>query len=292
LAYAGAAPQVTTSPHVSGPPAPAAPQRPAWTPQSSLAAEPHPALGRRYEPPQPASPGLDGAGSTAGTRSSEVPLQMVNSRLFELDYDVDSVGPSGVGRVVLWGTRDNGRTWTGFGSDHDGRSPMLVAVPEEGVYGFRVGVENGAGLGGEKPQSGDPPEVRIGVDLTEPRARFLSAERGTGDQAGQLIVRWEAQDERLSARPVSLYYSDKVGGPWMKIASGLENTGSYAWPIGRRLPDRVYFRVEVCDEAGNVGSFETSDALSLDPVRPAARIGRVRPILDTAQTPGSRHRRR
>ena len=50
--------------------------------------------------------------------------RMVNSRTFELEYDVDSVGPSGIGRVELWGTRDGGQTWRRFTVDSDKRSPL------------------------------------------------------------------------------------------------------------------------------------------------------------------------
>ena len=92
----------------------------------------------------------DRAGNAAaipGLPPGERP-RMVNSRLFELEYDVDSVGPSGIGRVELWGTRDAGKTWRRFAVDNNNRSPLLVSVDEEGIYGFRVVVTNGAGLGG------------------------------------------------------------------------------------------------------------------------------------------------
>jgi hypothetical protein len=244
-------------------------------------------VGNHYLTPQQATPEANDA---TGSAPTDKPPQMVNSRLFELEYDVDLVGPSGIGRVVLWGTRDGGRTWTSYGADRDNQSPMLVTVPDEGIYGFRVGVQSGVGLGGEKPQSGDLPEVRIGVDLTEPRVRLLPVERGTDHQTGHLIIRWEAEDQMLSARPVSLFYSLSPGGPWLRIATGLENTGRYAWSVGRRLSERIYFRLEVCDAAGNVGVFETSEAVAMDSTRPAGRIGRVRPVVDTAHPSSKRHR--
>ncbi len=34
------------------------------------------------------------------------------------------------------------------------------------------------------------------------------------------------------------------------MASGLENTGRYAWPIDSRTPPKFYLRLEVRDEAG------------------------------------------
>jgi hypothetical protein len=292
-------------------PGPSALSRPHRPPESSLAADVNPAMGNPYQdhaairnpyvtpqqappqqaPPQQAPPQagvVTGGHPVSATVPPEEPPQMVNSRLFELEYNVDSLGPSRIGRVVLWGTRDGGRTWASYGTDRDNQSPMLVAVPGEGLYGFRVGVQDGRGSG-EKPQSGDPPEVRIGVDLTKPDARILSAEPRTGQQAGQVVIRWEADDPMLAARPVSLFYSDLPSGPWREIAAGLENTGVYAWSTGGRLPERTYLRLEVRDTAGNVGVFETPRAVALDPAAPAARIGGVRPVFEAPQTASKRY---
>ena len=62
---------------------------------------------------------------------------------------------------------------------------------------------------------------------------------------------------------------------------GLENTGKFAWRLDNRAPDRVFLRLEVRDEAGNIQNFVSSDAVSLDPVRPKGRIRDVRPIGDS-----------
>jgi hypothetical protein len=94
--------------------------------------------------------------------------RMVNSRVFELEYKIDTVGPSGIRRVELWGTLDGGRTWSSFGVPKQIRSPLVVGVQQEGLYGFRVAVENGAGVWSGKPRPGDPPDVWVGVDLTQP----------------------------------------------------------------------------------------------------------------------------
>ena len=204
--------------------------------------------------------------------------RMINSRLFELEYDVDSVGPSGVGRVELWGTRDGGKTWRRFPLDSSSRSPLLVNVEEEGIYGFRVVVSNGAGVGGKPPSSGDLPDLWIGVDLTKPTARIVSAQQGVETEAGHLIITWQADDNLLAARPVSLSFRPDRSGPWLPIASGLENTGRYAWPIDRRTPSEFYLRLEVRDEAGNVGVYETPEAVTVDQSRPTIRVREVRPV--------------
>ncbi len=203
--------------------------------------------------------------------------RMINSRRFELTYEVESVGPSGIGQLELWGTRDGGRTWSSFGVDEDRLSPLLVTVNEEGIFGFRVVVTSGAGLGGDPPKSGERPDIWIGVDLTKPVCRIVSAEPSPA-HPGQLCIRWEAADMALADRPVSLFYSSSADGPWTPIAVELENTGQYAWAVDGRPPDTVYLRLEVRDAAGNLGIYETREPVSLDLLRPAVRIRDVRPF--------------
>jgi len=202
--------------------------------------------------------------------------RMVNSRSFELEYEAEGVGPSGIAKVELWGTRDAGRTWNSFGADDDNRTPLRVSVDGQGIYGFQVVIQNGSGLGGLPPRPGDMPEIWIGVDLTKPAARISGAEIAQG--GGELNIRWEASDEMPDSRPVSLLFSDRSGGPWSTIASGLENTGGYVWRLDNRVPDQIFLRLEVRDEAGNIGLFETPDPIAVSRQRPQGRILNVRPV--------------
>ena len=54
--------------------------------------------------------------------------RLVNSRKFELDYDIESVGTAGVAKVELFGTRDGGKSWSSLGNDPDSTSPFIVNV--------------------------------------------------------------------------------------------------------------------------------------------------------------------
>jgi hypothetical protein len=204
--------------------------------------------------------------------------RMINTRLFELDYDLESVGPSGVSRVELWGTRDGGRTWRMFAVDDDNRSPISVSVDEEGIYGFRIVATSGAGLSQEPPKSGDLPSIWVGVDLTKPIAHIISADLGKGKDDGQLLIAWEASDKMLADRPVTLAFSQNPNGPWTTIATGLENSGRYTWTIDSRVPPLIYLRLEVRDEAGNLSIDDRKPAIALDQVRPTAKIREVRPV--------------
>ena len=47
------------------------------------------------------------------------------------------------------------------------------------------------------------------------------------------------------------------------------------------MPERIYLRLEIRDEAGNLGAYETSDPVSLDRHRPEGHIRGVRPVGQT-----------
>ncbi len=234
----------------------------------------HPALRKQYTGSAEPTP----ADRAAPTIPPGVRPRMVNSRVFELDYNVDTVGPSGIARVELWGTRDGGRTWSSFGQDNDRSTPMMATANEDGLYGFRVCVQNGVGLGGGPPQSGQAPDVWIGVDRAKPEIHIVSATQGAGEQSGRLLIRWEARDWVLIARPVSLYYSATMGGPWTPIVAGLEATGQYNWLVEGRVPERIFLRAEARDEAGNLGIHELPQPVVLDKLRPSGRIQEVRAV--------------
>jgi hypothetical protein len=202
--------------------------------------------------------------------------RMVGSRSFELEYEIESVGSSGVGRVELWGTLDGGRTWSVYGVDQDKESPLTVSVVKEGIYGFRIAVQSGSGLGGQPPAAGDPADVWIGVDLARPQARITAAE--VSDDGAELVVTWEVEDDMLAERPISLLFGEASAGPWTPIASGLENSGSYTWRIEGRVPPMIYLRLEARDEAGNVTLHDAPQPVSLDRSRPEGRIRNVRPV--------------
>ena len=240
---------------------------------------------------------LDGAwsGATGGQVIATAPqpnnpidpaaagIRWVNSQTFDLDYDLQTVGPWGVAKVELWGTRDAGQTWTSFGADPDNRGPMRVAVPAAGAYGFRLLVTGANGTPVPAPQPGDKPELQIGVDLEAPQAELQAAQLGQGELADHLIIRWTAADANLEPRPIGLYFSGTAEGPWTMIASDLDNSGQYAWRLLRQVPEKFFLRLEVRDRAGNVTARQSAAPVALNLPQPTGKFRNVRPV---AEDPG------
>jgi len=209
--------------------------------------------------------------------------RVVNSRTFDVEYDLQLVGPWGVSKIELWGTDDNGRTWQSYGVDPDNRSPFRVTVPAAGTFGFRILVDGANSAGAAPPQSGEEPELTVSVDLQPPTAELLAADLGEGNLADHLLVRWRAADTNLEPRPIALFYSSYPNGPWSTIASGLANTGSYTWRIERHVPGRFYLRLEARDTASNLATFQTPSPIALARPQPTGRLRGVRPIAGDAR---------
>ena len=203
---------------------------------------------------------------------------MTNSLQFQLDYELDAVGPRGVDEVQLWGTTDYGRTWTNWSLDDDRESPIEVEVEREGTYGFRVVIVGRNGLATPPPNPGEPADVWVAVDVTEPAVRITSAIYGEGIHAGELDIRWLASDDALGDRPITLMFSEQPAGKWTTIAAGLPNTGQYFWKVDRNVPQKIYLRLEVYDDAGNLGDHQLVEPVNTRGLIPKAIIRSVRPV--------------
>jgi len=198
--------------------------------------------------------------------------RVVNSRKFQIGYKLQDVGPSGVSSIELFITPDNGATWFRYGADEDNKSPFLVEVPREGIYGFTLGVQSGAGLASDPPQNGDAPAIVVAVDLTPPKLELLPIELGRGKNTNKLQISWKCSDDFLGDKPVSLFYSPTGQAPWAPISGPIENTGSYIWNTDPGLPPKFFLRIEARDLARNLQFVESRQPVMIDLARPTAKI--------------------
>jgi hypothetical protein len=222
-----------------------------------------------YPPPATSAPRLPGPGGSGV--GPLVPLQITNSTQVTLDYEVTRVGPSGLGSVEIYLTRDEGRTWERYAEDPDLKPPITVALPGEGIYGLRLVLGSRAGLGRRPPQPGDPPQMRIEVDTTPPAAR-LNTPQPDPHRHDALVLTWTVSDRNLALNPIALQWAERPDGPWQTIAVDLPRDGPFTWQLPPNLPVRAYLRLLVKDTSGNIGMDETQQPVLIDLHEPEGQL--------------------
>ncbi|MBI3821169.1 MAG: hypothetical protein HY289_00645 [Planctomycetes bacterium] len=208
-------------------------------------------------------------GTDLPTKQS-LPVHLINTTHANVDFRIDQVGPSGVGKVEIYMTPDNGQTWHRLAEAKDKRSPTEIDLPGDGAYGIRIVVSNGNGFGGKAPVRGDAPQYTIEVDTTAPFVQLRSTE--VLPSAGQVEIRWNAHDKNLGADAVSLYYRTRPDGPWQVIAAGVKNDGVHRWAFPRDAGGQFYFKVEVTDRAGNKSVAASTQATVIDMTEPRVTV--------------------
>jgi hypothetical protein len=196
--------------------------------------------------------------------------QLLNTTHASMDYRIDQVGPSGIGKVEVWMTADQGQSWQRLNEDTDRHSPADIDLPGDGLFGLRLVVTNGNGFGGSPPIRGDQPAAWIEVDTTAPFVQLRDVDPIT--DGGSLTIHWSAKDKNLNAEPISLFYRTKSDGPWQVVARGLKNDGSYRWSFPHNVGSQFFFKVEAADQAGNIGMAESANPVVLDMTEPHAFV--------------------
>ena len=223
---------------------------------------------------------LDSQPATSPQMPDSANTQIIGTKRFELNYDINAIDPSGVGQIDLWMTRDRGRTWKLWGQDPDNVSPFPVEVSEEGVYGFRIVVRSKDGLAGRGPVRGEEADMWVQVDVTAPLVKITSVPYGRGAEAGQLVINYAASDSNLVLRPNRILWSTNPDGPWTTIEENLRNESRLLWKPGQNVPKRIFLRLETADRAGNVGIHNLGQAIDISGLIPRGTIFGVVPVGD------------
>ncbi|MCP4250882.1 MAG: tetratricopeptide repeat protein [bacterium] len=200
--------------------------------------------------------------AVAGPPSASAPAR-VRSKNFDVEYRVNPAALP-LEAVRLWYTVDRGASWSTYGLDDDRQSPVSFNAPGEGLFGFFIVVENGAGASGAEPQSGTEPHLWAYIDYTPPVVQVHRPQFDPRAADGAAIsVRWTALDTNLPPRPIALAFRLPPDGDWRPIARNLANTGRYDWRLPEGLTGRVMIRVRVEDRGGNV--VEGAGTIDLQP---------------------------
>ncbi len=203
--------------------------------------------------------------------------QVVNHHIFDLEYQVDDVGPSGVSAVELFVTEDGGQHWFTYGNDDDVRSPVLIDTRGEGTFGFAVRVRNGLGFADDAPQPGQAPEMVVTVDESLPMIELAQPTMRT-DGFGTIQLLWHVREQNPASTPVRLEYAAAPNGPWTPVFDWQFDQSGYQWGVRPGTPTQLYFRLLARDAAGNVATAQTMQPVVVDLRRPVGRLLRVQAV--------------
>jgi len=245
-------------------------------PQATSPYDPAIQLSTFESPTTPALPREKQIASPAAT-TADMPMpenrRISNQTRVKLDYQIETKGPSGVGRIEVWATRDMGQSWQKIHEDQDRQPPLELNLPGEGLFGLVLTAINGRGIGSQPPKTGDAPDMWIEVDTTRPVAALTDIRLGGPEDGGALHIRWSARDRNLAAQPIDLFYSATREGPWTPIARNVRNDGYFKWTAPTEAGAQAFIRIAVRDLANNVTITETQQTVALgDTVKPKARI--------------------
>lgn len=197
--------------------------------------------------------------------------KIINKTHFDLDYDITAVGSSGIGTVEIWATRNRGADWYLLAKDNDTITPVAIDISEDGVYGLKLAMENGSGLGAFRPLPGEAPSAWLVLDRTAPTGELKSAEIRVNTTLPQMRLHWVCTDDYPSQTPVALYWSRDGQEPWSLIADQLPPVGDYLWTMPNDVPARIIIKMEMQDKAGNV-STHISKPIATDAFSPQGYI--------------------
>jgi hypothetical protein len=242
------------------------------------------------------SPVLNAAPVCTSAKSCFLSKHLVNKTHVFLQYQIDNVGSSGVGKIEVWMTPDKGQTWQKLAEVHKQPNPIEVDLPGEGLFGVKLVVSNGRGFGATPPANGEQPDWWIEVDTTKPVAELRGLRMGTGTDGGCVFITWSVQDKNLAGEPIDLYFALCREGPWQPIAQNLKNDGQFSWHMPAYVGTEAFVRLIAHDAAGNSTIADCAQPVPLDDMsRPRGRLSGVSttaPVMmnenGTAQTVDSR----
>ena len=210
-------------------------------------------------------------------------IQHVRDRTSAIDFDVERRGPSGIRKIEVYVTQDDGQSWFKYSETINANPPLQLDLPaKDGLYGFCMVLYSGVGQSEGPPRPRDPPQFRLLVDRTVPDVKLFPPTLDAS-QPNSLIIRYKASDANLVRDSIALAWKSRPDQPWQPITAGptrpmekFEDVMECSWTLPPEVPNSVYLRVTARDQAGNVGEFVTRDPVMVDLNKPVAQVQRGR----------------
>ncbi|MHC4871422.1 MAG: hypothetical protein ACYTFY_06225 [Planctomycetota bacterium] len=199
---------------------------------------------------------------------------VISYKRFAIEYAVSDTYSSGVGlqKVELYITDDMGLSWKKYGEDPDRRSPFVITVEKDGVYGFALVSTDSVGNRERPPFTGMIPARVIVVDSEKPTGKFISPVKKEDLKGESISISWETEDKYPAQNPVVLQYSADKGKNWRTLKSKLPAKAKVAWIPPQQKSPTYTFRLIVKDKAGNKAEIDTDGIIITDIEPPKAKI--------------------
>ncbi|MCX7935777.1 MAG: hypothetical protein N3A66_11030, partial [Planctomycetota bacterium] len=212
------------------------------------------------------------------------------SARFDVLYDAkDDEGGVGVGKVVIWYTTDDGRTWERGAEDAEAKGRVSLQISDAERIGLYAQAIDKAGNAGPPPQAGMPPAFTLEVDKEKPKVRLETgalATKAAINGGDKVTLRWSATDAHLKENPVAIDLFDPVAKRWENLESNLPASGSWVWEVKRTLAGKDFLlRAIATDSVGNVGEAQ-SQPFQIKGSAGATRIEDVRAVDSAVGVPG------
>jgi hypothetical protein len=108
-------------------------------------------------------------------------------------------------------------------------------------------------------------QAKAGKEEPGPKAE-LYASQSDPVQADCLVLTWKASGDNLAAKPITLEWACREGGPWTIIGDErMANTGRHLWQIPEGTPSMVHLRLTVRDRAGKTTVVQERVPIIIEP---------------------------
>jgi beta-lactamase regulating signal transducer with metallopeptidase domain len=188
------------------------------------------------------------------TRAPGDEVLYINQRNFKVPIRIVKERRATVRELVLYVSRDQGRTWEVHARATPDREAFNFASDRDGPVWFKVAVIDRQGKQEPADLALAPVSQKIHVDTTLP---VVKLQRGTGTE-NRVRLEWHVSDDHLdlSTLRLEVRYGDK--GTWQPLAPRqpfAAGSGACDGAIAFSPSSRPWtVRVSVADRAGNVGT--------------------------------------
>jgi Tfp pilus assembly protein PilF len=207
------------------------------------------------------------------------------SPVFDVAYRAQDLGGAGIAKIQIYFQMGDSNEWHYYGEDKDLKSPFSFEAKQGGKYGFKLVATDRVGNSEKAPGPATRPDLWCLMDALKPIIKLTSFKGANLQPLGfrkTAIITWEAKDNNMATRPITIEVSLNDGATWTEVvATDIPNSGKFVWNVPRFTDKagndvkKARFRITALDVLGNKG-IDVSDSFAFDSRVPDSRVTVVR----------------